>query len=145
MKQNLYTYSTWNQVLKHRRRKSKAKRLLKAIAPAIGVALGTLSIFTTLSCADNDIRCDKGTYYDGNIITSDGNIWGYDSEELANNEIVNVTFHTNGTNDVTDDEITVVDGLDTYQTGDNQIAAFYETEFGCMIEYHDGTGFYWDK
>lgn len=149
MKQNLYTYSTWNEVLKHRHRKSKAKRLArKAKAAVVGIAttVGVVAMIGITGITDYDAECirrEKGTYYNGYILSTDGNVWGYESDDLTDNEIVDITFYTNGTDDnLTDDEIVSVNSLGEYETGQDQITAIHETEFGCLIEFADNTGYY---
>lgn len=48
----------------------------------------------------------SGHYYaNGEIITEDGNIWGYTSETFDDNFPVNVLFDNNGTETIYDDVI----------------------------------------
>lgn len=142
-----FTYKTWDEVLRNRRIR-KAKRFVRKAKPVVaGIAatvgfIAMIGITGRLDYEAECVRCDKATYYNGFLITPDGNVWGYEAEDLTDNEIVSVTFHTNGTDDLTDDTITFVKGLGEYQNGNSRIAAIHETEWGCLIQYADSTGYY---
>ena len=63
-----------------------------------------LVLFLALAISSANIRTDTGVIIDNETISSGGNYWGYDTELSAGDYIV-VTFDTNGTEKVTDDEI----------------------------------------
>ena len=48
----------------------------------------------------------KGYYYDGIVVTDDGNEWGYTTDTVPNGTYVTVEFNDNGTpNNIYDDVI----------------------------------------
>lgn len=65
------------------------------------------SQWNVLARIGDNKRVAQGCYHDnGTIITSDGHIWGYESDTLANGSLVEVTFGENYTMlDLTDDII----------------------------------------
>lgn len=55
---------------------------------------------------EQEIYIMSGHYYaGGEIITEDGNVWGYDSETFDDSFPVNVLFDNNGTETIYDDII----------------------------------------
>lgn len=63
-----------------------------------------LALFLALAISSANIRTDTGVIIDNETISSGGNYWGYDTE-LSAGDCVIITFDTNGTSRVTDDEI----------------------------------------
>ena len=72
------------------------------------IALLSISLLLT-GCqkqVEPEMYIVSGHYYaNGEIVTEDGNVWGYTSESFDDNFPVNVLFDNNGTESIYDDVI----------------------------------------
>lgn len=78
---------------------------MKKILALIGVAIA-ICLSGCQKQVEPEIYIMSGYYYaGGEIITEDGNIWGYESEIFDDSFPVNVLFDNNGTESIYDDII----------------------------------------
>ena len=70
------------------------------------ILLASLCLTGCTATETPEIYVMPGVYYDDEVITEDGNIWGYTQDDISENENVYVLFCDNGTKDnIYDDEI----------------------------------------
>jgi hypothetical protein len=66
--------------------------------------VGVVMLLT--GCQKSELYLVPGYYYaNGEVVTEDGNIWGYTSESIDGNSAVDVLFDSNGTETIYDDII----------------------------------------
>ena len=76
------------------------KKIIMALVGAIMLLTGCTKQ------VEKEMYIVSGHYYaGGEIITEDGNIWGYESESFDDNFPVDVLFDNNGTENIYDDII----------------------------------------
>lgn len=94
-------------------RKRKFKKIKRAIKGHATAIIGTIAMIaiTVVGCVliDNiGTRTINGTYNNGTITTTDGNVWkvsNYNGIASKGNHKVTVKFDTKGTDSILDDEI----------------------------------------
>lgn len=71
------------------------------------ILIALIALSLTGCAAQSTVYTASGWYYTcGEIITEDGNIWGYDADGFENKQVVLVVFDDMGTPDnIYDDEI----------------------------------------
>ena len=78
---------------------------MKKILALIGVAIA-ICLSGCQKQVEPEMYIVSGHYYaNGEIVTEDGNIWGYTSESFDDEFPVNVLFDNNGTETIYDDVI----------------------------------------